>query len=80
MDKELVQDRLNCLIKRYSFGRIVELDKDLMSGPVNLAPYDMASLFLDIKREFSIDLNELVPKLNMFSISEISNIIKELIK
>ncbi len=67
MDDVLALIKLNCLISVYTGGAAVAPERDLMASPACLPPYNMAALFLDIEKEFSISLNELVPKLDVFS-------------
>lgn len=73
MDKELVLERLDRLIYPYNGGMKAEPGRDLMAGPASLPPYSMAALFLDIEKEFSLDLDELVPGLEMFSPNELAD-------
>lgn len=67
MKKELISKRLEQLIRIYTNGRKVAPDSDLMAKPIALPPYDMAALFIDIEKEFGVDLNKLVPALVAFS-------------
>lgn len=65
-------NKLDRLICNYTGSLDIEQDMDLMAKPISLPPHSMVALFLDIEKEFSISLNELVPTLNMFSPKEIS--------
>lgn len=67
MKKELISERLEQIICLYTNGRKAGPDIDLMQKPISLAPHDMVALFLDIGKEFDIDLNKLVPDLAAFS-------------
>lgn len=71
MDKEFISTKVRAIVTDYTDGRAVDCDADLMASPTLFAPHVMASLFLDIEAMFSIDLNELVPKLNKFSLNEL---------
>ena len=73
MEKELILKRLNCLIDIYTDGADFQADKDLMAKPISLLPYEMASLFLDIEKEFAVDLDKLVPDLITFLPNEITD-------
>jgi len=67
MERELITEKLERLIAEYIGDIKMDNDSDLMAQPAVLQPHSMAALFLDIEREFSIDLNALVPRLNLFS-------------
>ena len=72
MEKESVLEKLNCIIGVYANDTEVQANKDIMGKPLSLLPYEVAALFLDIEKEFAIDLDKLVPKLVTFSPNEIA--------
>lgn len=80
MQNESITARLEHIISMYTNGRKAEPDIDLMAKPISLPPHDMASLFLDIETEFGIDLNQLVPDLNVFSPNGLAEKIGDLCK
>ncbi|WP_041703695.1 hypothetical protein [Lachnoclostridium phytofermentans] len=72
MKKDLISERLEQIICIYTNCRKIEPDIDLLAKPISLPPHDMAALFLDIEKEFGIDLNKLVPDLAIFTPSLIA--------
>lgn len=64
-----MDERLDAIISVYV--KEYDAEKDLMAEPVYLEAFNMAALFLDIQKEFQIDLNQLIPKLNLFTRNEI---------
>lgn len=78
MKKEMIREKLDNIIDSYAYGNKVEVDADLMAKPVSLPSYDMAALFLEIEREFSVDLDQLVPVLEVYSPNQIAGKVMEL--
>lgn len=78
MDYNLILKKLNNIVSLYAGNRKVDPDRDLMAQPLALAPYSMAALFLDIEKEFSVDLDELISGLGLFSLNEIAAKIKDI--
>ncbi|MGI6189651.1 MAG: hypothetical protein ACOYI1_07985 [Caldicoprobacteraceae bacterium] len=78
MGYDLIFEKLNKIVSLYIGDRKVDPDRDLMGQPVALAPYNMAALFLDIEKEFSVSLDELISGLDLFSLNEISAKIKDI--
>lgn len=73
MEKSFIVERLNHLIGSYTDINKIEPGRDLMGEPASLPTYDMAALFLDVEREFDVNLNELIPGLGIFSPNEIAD-------
>lgn len=78
MDNDLIMKRLNSIVSLYSGGRKTDPGGDLMGEPVSLSPYNMAALFLDIEKEFSLNLDELISGLDLFSPTEIAAKIEDI--
>lgn len=77
MNRDSALKRLMQLISVYADDRGIDNSADLMGYPVNLPPHEMAALFLDIEKEFSVDLNQLLPELELFSVNEIAEKISD---
>ena len=71
-------ERLNRLIAEYAEGREIDPKADLMASPVLMPIHSMAALFLNIEKEFEIDLNKLIPALTVYSPDEIAGKLDEL--
>lgn len=80
MDNDLILKKLNNIVSLYIGDRKVDPDRDLMAQPAALAPYSMAALFLDVEKEFSVNLDELISGLDLFSPNEIAAKIKDIYK
>lgn len=78
MNKELILEKIEQIVYIYTNGEKTDPYIDLMAKPVSLPPHDMAALFLDIEKEFSVDLNKLVPYLEVYSKNKIVERIADL--
>ena len=72
MNKEFVFERLKQLIIVYTYPTLPERNSDIMGNPCFMPAHDAAAFFIDIEKEFSIDLNELLPFLKTFSMDDIA--------
>lgn len=79
MSKELVLDKLYQIISAYTCIAKPDSNSDMMAKPLSFRPHEMAAFFLEIEKEFAIDLNELMPKLKLFSLKAIAEEIFELL-
>lgn len=77
MEKDIVMKKLAEIVGEYSVKNIGYYGKDLMDKPAPIPPYDMAALFVDIEKEFDIDLNDLIPKLEVYSVEKIAESIMD---
>ncbi|MCL1878987.1 MAG: hypothetical protein FWF80_09015 [Defluviitaleaceae bacterium] len=71
MDKKLISENLERIMSPYKKDMEIEFDKDIMGAPLFLPAYEMAALFLDIEKEFSINLDSVIPSLYSFSFNAI---------
>jgi len=78
MSKETILKKLEPLLGIYAKEFFVNYDSDIMESPLSLSACDSAAFFLDVERELTIDLNELIPCLSIFSLNAIADRIIEL--
>jgi hypothetical protein len=78
MDREIVVKKLEELLSAYSATSLMQNGSDIMSAPLLLSEREAASFFLDVEKEFKVDLNELIPDLFVYSIDAVANKLLEL--
>jgi len=78
MKKETVLKKLEILLSVYTKESSFDCDGDIMARPLLLSPYDAAAYFLDIEREYAVDLNDVIPCLTVYSLNNIADKIIEL--
>ena len=59
-------------LKRYGCEPNISTDINLFLPEVNIPARNMAALFISISDRFSIDLDRLIPKINEYTITNIS--------
>lgn len=75
ISKTTVVEKLEQLIKSYIDETEFSLSDDIMGKPLFLSAHELASFFLEIEETFSVDLNKLLPNLDMFSLDSIAELI-----
>jgi len=78
MKKETVIKKLEILLSMYTEKTYTNYDADIMAKPLLLSPCDTASYFLDVEREYNVNLNKVIPCLTVYSINNIADKILEL--
>jgi hypothetical protein len=73
MTRENVKTKLNELLSVYITASSIDHSCDIMAEPLLLSEQETASFFLDVGGIFSVDLNELVPNLSIYSIDAIAD-------
>jgi hypothetical protein len=73
MNKEIVFRKLEEFLSTYTAVSPIENNIDIMGEPLLLSERDAASFFLDVEKEFKVDLNELIPNLIVYSLEDIAN-------
>jgi hypothetical protein len=77
MNKEIVLMRLKELLSAYTAESPIEQSNDTMTEPMSLSECDAASFFLDVEKEYKVQLDELIPDLIVYSLDAIAgNLIK----
>jgi hypothetical protein len=78
MNKDIVIKKLEDILNSYTAVSPIDHSCDIMGGPLLLSERDAASFFLDIKKEFTVDLNKLIPDLIVYSLDDIADKLLEL--
>jgi hypothetical protein len=73
MYKEIVIKKLEEFLRSYTAISSIDYSSDIMAEPLLLSDRDAASFFLDIEREFKVDLNKLMPDLIVYSLEAIAD-------
>jgi hypothetical protein len=73
MNRENVKAKLGELLSVYTTASSIDHSCDIMAEPLLLSERETASFFLDVVGIFSVDLNELLPNLSIYSIDAIAN-------
>jgi hypothetical protein len=73
MNRELFLLKLEELLRIYTAVSTIPHSNDIMSEPLLLSERDTASFFLDVEKEYKIDLNELIPDLIVYSLDTIAD-------
>jgi hypothetical protein len=73
MNKENILRKLEELLSEYTAVLPIVHSSDIIAEPLLLSEREAASFFLDVEKEFQIDLNKLIPDLSVYSISAIAD-------
>jgi hypothetical protein len=77
MNREIVLNKLENLLSSYTVVSPITHNNDIMTDPLLLSDRDAASFFLDVEKEFKIDLNKLIPDMIVYSLDNIADILIE---
>jgi hypothetical protein len=80
MNREIILVKLDEILGTYISVSSIEYSRDIMDEPLFLSERETASFFLDVEREFAVDLNKLIPELIIYSINTITDKLLELCK
>jgi hypothetical protein len=78
MNKEFIIEKLENLLSSYTAMSRIDHSSDIMAEPLFLSECESTSFFLDIEKEFTVDLNKLIPDLTVYSLDAVADKLFEL--
>lgn len=77
MDEQKVRGQLLMLLERVGGFEIKDCDKNLFGREYDFMPMDLAYVWMELKRRFQLDLNEMIPRVQFYSVNGIVQAVME---
>jgi acyl carrier protein len=76
MDRSLILDKISAIAGKYISTEEIEIHTPLTSKPYYIDARSLAAIFMDIEREFGVDLNKVFDQPLDYSVSTIANAVR----
>ena len=79
MEQSLIMSKISTIAGKYISAEKIEVDIPLTSEPYYLDALSLTAVFIDIEREFKVDLNKIFDQSMDYSLATIANaVVKQL--